>query len=123
MTIKLYIIVLLPSLVSSSPVVHCDSVGGALPVVLCGIGVMLKAVSASRGTSLSKNWEVCKAHKGAYRQVTSPTKAIFSFFQQSSSIPWMSWCGLSSLPPLPLEMTACHRRAHCAFHSVVLTGV
>lgn len=30
-------------------------------------GVMLKAASSSRGPSLSKAWEVAKAHKGAYR--------------------------------------------------------
>lgn len=28
---------------------------------------MLKAASTSRGPSLSKAWEVAKAHKGAYR--------------------------------------------------------
>lgn len=29
---------------------------------------MLKSASTSRGPSLSKAWEVSKAHKGAYRQ-------------------------------------------------------
>lgn len=32
---------------------------------------MLKAVSASRGSVLSKAWDVAKAHRGVYRSVDS----------------------------------------------------